>query len=945
MTAKGFASLLAVSMCSLAVSGADYTLADNGKPNARIQSNPNPAAPEFMAVTELQEYIRKISGAHVKRTTYPGVFWRSTSDTPETVEILPVTLENGKHLLPDAVKAKLEATDNPDAFYIKSDASGGKFIFIAGKTPQAVLYGTLAFIEDYLGVRWFHAGEEGEYCPKNKTIRLGEIDDFRQPWMAQRTMGAWTKSVLPFDFENFETWLTRSKYNWNINHAYSDKTRLQLDKATCGNKPIGGGGHLTFEQAVPKKLFAAHPEYFPLKKDKRVCEERSQRCLSNPAVQKMVIDYVTRHTAYGGKYSISYHDSTDGWCMCPECVKMGTGDTTGKFSYTTLAHRFSSLVSEAVLKRNPDAKLTYDMYSQFRPFPDIKGFQYDKRMLGVYCPHQRCYVHAFDDPNSDCNKFFHDEFMRWKKLGTKIGFFEYYCSANSPYTPMEYVLAKDMQFFKKMNFTSWHEDCTYPDAQYPLSNWPLYWAAAKLMWNADLDIGRLMDEAYTLYYGAAAEPMKKYQKYRRELWETAPGHALYGGPKRYAYCLTVPGAEKRLLGYLEEAKKLADGDRILLKRIGNDEFFLKKYWIAGAEELKKVSAGQNHIPVAKANGKITIDGVLDEDAWRGASFVTGFKDMKTKEEPIEETRIRVLYDSDNWYVGIEAMTEHAWGKLVANTAERDGNVWQDDSVETFFQPPNTGDSFQLIVNSVGTLWDGKMHQKDQYDSKAEIKTRVLKDRYVIEMRVPIKPMGRDAIANGEVWKMHFYRNIHNLQPPNNTEGIGLDATPPHEQTRYRSAAVGKNVFMNGNFAEVAPVKENEKKNYTSPEFVKHWSGNSVGIVKGANNRNTVEMKHWMASWMDLTPARDYPQILRGEIAASGKGALDSHISGCVRKPDDKKAFGHEIKLKVIEKGVLSDKMQTFPFEVEIPPYFQGYVYLYSPDAKIDYITGSLSPKK
>ena len=126
MTAKRLAILLSASMGFLSVSSADYTLTENGKPNARIQSNPNPAAPEFAAVTELQNYIKKISGAEVKRTTYPGVLWQTRSNSPEIVEILPVTLENGKHLLPAAVKAKLEATDNPDAFYIKSDSSDGK---------------------------------------------------------------------------------------------------------------------------------------------------------------------------------------------------------------------------------------------------------------------------------------------------------------------------------------------------------------------------------------------------------------------------------------------------------------------------------------------------------------------------------------------------------------------------------------------------------------------------------------------------------------------------------------------------------------------------------------------------------------------------------------------------------------------------------------------------
>ena len=182
------------------LSASDYTLVKNGRANARIQGNYDPTASEFRAVTELQDAIKKISGVTLERTTMPGpVFRVFRNEGLDKVEVMCVTLENGRRLLPAKAVKKLEETDNNDAFYIISENSPktGKAIFIAGKTPSGVLYGTYAFIEDYLGVRFFHASEDGTYYPSAKNITLKAIDDFRFPWVKSRRMSCWAGSVKP----------------------------------------------------------------------------------------------------------------------------------------------------------------------------------------------------------------------------------------------------------------------------------------------------------------------------------------------------------------------------------------------------------------------------------------------------------------------------------------------------------------------------------------------------------------------------------------------------------------------------------------------------------------------------------------------------------------------------------------------------------------------------
>ena len=892
----------------------EYPLVTEGNPSAKIQMNPRPSAPEFRAAAELQDYIKKISRATVPRSTYPAVYYR-TVDGAAFTEILPVTLEYGQRLMPEAMCGKLSGAASDEAFYIKTD---GSRILIVGKKPIGVLYGVYTFLEKYLGVRWFHPGDDGEYCPTSKNITLAEIDDFQEPSIPGRHINCWVKSVEPWTMEEVRVWQARNKLQFGSFYQYSNKSREDLDFFECGNQLLGGGGHSTFETAVPKKLFETHPEYFPLKDGKRVCEERSQRCLANPDVQKRVVEYALEMAAYGATFSISFHDSTfECWCQCPECMKMGT--YKGKFTVSNLAHRFTSQIAEQVLKRNPHALLNVNIYSVFRDLPTDPRIRYDERVEATYCPHQRCYVHRLDDPKSECNINFFKEFTAWQKEVPKIGIFDYYAYAQSPYAPMEYTLAEDIKLYRKMKLDHWIDDCT--NKEYPAmhANWQFHYVAAKMLWDASLDVNRLLLAACDQYYGNAAEPMKKYQALRRELWESAAGHAAYGGPKRIAYCLADPGAEKRITGYLDEAAACAGNDAVLKRRIATDRAYLSQFWVKEAGEIRKRKAGQNDIPVREHEGKIMVDGVLDEEDWRKAPLVTGFV-TTNGDAPIEETRVKVLYDPANWYIGLEALTEHAWSALKAQVKEHDGEVWKDDSLEIFIMPPDA-DYHHWVINSIGTFYDAKVRTV-AFDSKAEIKTSVLKDRYIIEARIPAEPMGT-RITDGQTWRMHFYRACCNLQPPKTGEGSSLDGTAPHEQTLFRRAVIGKSVINNGQFAEIVDTP-GKSKGITSEKFPAGWGGNQAKWIPSKINKNQIELTDCLYTGMNI-PLSGQGHSISGEITLSGSGKLLVWASTCIRKPGDKRGFGHEIKH---EAGTydITGKPAAHRFKFDLAPYETGSLY-------------------
>lgn len=654
---------------------------------------------------------------------------------------------------------------------------------------------------------------------------------------------------------------------------------------------------MTFEQAVPKKLFETHPEYFPLKNGKRVCEERSQRCLANPEVQKMVMDYASEITSYGADYELCYHDSIfDFWCHCPECMKMGT--CNGKFAISNVAHRFLSLVADKILERNQQAVLGTWMYSVYRDLPTDPDIRYDKRVTGVYCPHQRCYAHRLDDTNSKCNVKFLKELMAWQKITPKIGIFDYYAYSYAPYAPMEFILAEDIKFYKKINLDQWIDDCTNKDLPIMSSNWQFYYVAAKMLWDASLDVDKLMSEAYAKYYGAVHGPMKQYHALRRELWEQAPGHASYGTPNRIAYCLTVPRAEKRLKDFLNEADKMAGNDVVLKRRIAADRDCLEKFWVKEAEKVKKMMSGQNNVPAARVAGKINVDGVLDEADWKKAQLVTGFliiADEGKARAPVEDTQVKVLCDKDNWYVAFKAMTEHAWGPLKADVKQHDGEVWSDDSVEIFVMPPNS-DYYHWVINSAGTYYDAKLRAAE-FESKAEIKTRVEKDYYIVEARIPAESMSI-KIEDRQVWHMHLVRTCRNLQPPVDTEDSSLDGTRSHVPTLFRLVLFGEDIPVtmrwNGGFEVVKEMKELPTQGWGSgnqPPLMPAGRWYLDWQPKGTATIVTNDVHSGKNAWKieKGTVANEFPAMtgdkLHFEFWAKGTGKLGLRLFLHAQRPD------------------------------------------------------------
>jgi hypothetical protein len=108
--------------------------------------------------------------------------------------------------------------------------------------------------------------------------------------------------------------------------------------------------------------------------------------------------------------------------------------------------------------------------------------------------------------------------------------------------------------------------------------------------------------------------------------------------------------------------------------------------------------------VGRAGGPLSIDGKLDETSWRNAPWTGPFVDIEgpARPAPRYDTRARMLWDDEYFYVSVQMEEPDLWGTLTA----RDAIVYNDNDIELFIDPDgDTQNYYELEINPLGTVFD------------------------------------------------------------------------------------------------------------------------------------------------------------------------------------------------------------------------------------------------
>lgn len=124
---------------------------------------------------------------------------------------------------------------------------------------------------------------------------------------------------------------------------------------------------------------------------------------------------------------------------------------------------------------------------------------------------------------------------------------------------------------------------------------------------------------------------------------------------------------------------------------------------AAASTSSAPTTGASIIVVPRTPEPITIDGELEENAWREVAARTGaFHDEASSADAIPYSDARFLRDDQALYVVLYAADED----LRATVQAHDGPVWLDDAFDLRFRAPGVTDpTFVIDVSVAGVLTD------------------------------------------------------------------------------------------------------------------------------------------------------------------------------------------------------------------------------------------------
>ena len=178
--------------------------------------------------------------------------------------------------------------------------------------------------------------------------------------------------------------------------------------------------------------------------------------------------------------------------------------------------------------------------------------------------------------------------------------------------------------------------------------------------------------------------------------------------------------------------------------------------------------------IYRAPAPITIDGKLDEPAWRQAPAVGDFHFNWWKEGTKEATVAKLLWDDDNLYVSFYCHDKN----ISADVVKRHGPVSRDDSVEAFISP-NTDkirNYYGFEINVIGTMLN--FIRADWYKGSFNTEPEGVRyrtsfhglpvkndspddDHWILELAIPFSNFAKDAPhtppRDGDTWRLNLNR--------------------------------------------------------------------------------------------------------------------------------------------------------------------------------------------
>ena len=822
---KKFLILFIIGSFLLNVSAAEFSLMNNRKAAAEIVIAADASEPVKFAASELADFLAKISSGEK-----PSIVTKPTGKKYP----VRIAVQSNKSVA-SRCNAKLVKQLKPDGFILKADKNG---LTILGSNDRGALYGAYEVLKQYGDIRWLYPGETGEYFQVKSTIAIPEGEKLHNPSFAFRSIfhgSCFVNSFLK------ETWLWQTRNNSHVEYyappqAFSAEARAFQKK--IAPQPIYGGhvfSILLCGKDNPMELYKKHPEYFPMINGKRIPldKQKYQPCTSNPEVIKRMItnlkaEIKKRCTTPDSIYLIGNNDGT-GWCQCDNCRALDPEEERKNNIISTRYWTITNQLAEAVWKEMPNQKLWGWAYQNFSKAP--AGINPNPKLTVELTYNSMCRRHPLDDPKCPVNSNYYSFVKEWVKKGMRFTTWEQVDAvAFEGWQPIERTFIDYfLRHYHKLGFDGPRLISTPFDGVFRKDRqgkmitrvaqmqWMHLYLTLRMEWDMSRDINKEYEEAGKLFYGKAWEGgMKQFRELLTKCANQTPG--CYGwGPSAspVGRCLDQPGTQEQLKKYMAQAQKAAQGDPKAAEHVAWDALFFKSRWLDAREQYV---SGYREITSYRRTAPIVIDGKADEADWKKADVISEFSQMAVNPptKAKHQTYVRITHDSEYLYFLIEAM-EPMPGQM-KNTyspdqPEKQTKLWHDAGAEIFINHPDLGNRYYHYILTVnGAKYDSFCTPPNRggdqsFTSRAEWKTAIQKDRWILEIKIPTAELGMKAF-DGTRWKINVARNRLILGKPKEEERSSLGFGNYHNVENFipLAFALRRSTASNGRESNTIPWK-------------------------------------------------------------------------------------------------------------------------------------------
>jgi hypothetical protein len=500
---------------------ADYTLFSEGKSDYRIALSKNASESEKWAASELQHWMKEISGIEIPiadiEKEYPG---------PQIIV--------GYN---DLVRQKTGADAPADLDESYRYCNKGADIFIYGGKMRGTMYGVMSFLENEFGCRWYTPAVS--IIPPKDSFVFDLFDHSEMPGVQVRSE-LYLGALDPI-------WAARNKMNGSM---------------PCRQQPGGvecyWGVHTFYQLMPPSEFFADHSEYYGLIKGKRT-SDYTQLCLSNPEVLKIITERIRKIMRENPEYLI-YDISQNDWddpCQCENCqaIAKKEGGESGVVIW------FVNQVAEAIEKEFPDKFIGTLAYRYSRTPP--KYIKPRSNVVVRLCSVECCFAHDFKTCPE--NQSFLRDLEAWSAIAPHLYIWDYVVNFIHYVMPFPNfkVLQSNIQTFRENKIIGIMEQGNQEKGG-EFSELRAY-LISKLLWNPDCNVENVIDDFMYGYYGRAG-------KYIRQYFDLLHGRIT---PETHIYIFRDPSPYDQIFSdqfirdsyeIFQEAKKVADNSEIL-KRV------------------------------------------------------------------------------------------------------------------------------------------------------------------------------------------------------------------------------------------------------------------------------------------------------------------------------------------------------------------------------------------